>query len=199
MNMRMKKYLVWTIVFLFAAGPMARAQMRFGLKTGVNMANVSLTGPVGDNLALSNLTGFTAGPMIEATIPIIGLGLDAAVLYSQQGFKTKIDNVGETFKLNTLEVPVNLKWKLTLLKVIGVYGAVGPYLQFKLSENLVDQFEAKSFGTGMNLGVGAELLNHLQIGVNYQLGFTEDYRIPVHGTVEKAKTATWSVTAAYLF
>jgi hypothetical protein len=194
----MKKHVFLMVLFLLAGGAMLRAQVKFGLKTGVNLANVSLKGAPEENLASSNLTGFAVGPMFEATIPVIGLGLDAAVLYSQQGFKVE----RESYKLNTLEVPVNLKWKLTLLKLIGVYATAGPYLQFNLSEDVREQLKAKSFGTGLNLGAGVELLNHLQVGVNYQRGLTDDFdsitfQNVLHGL--KGKTSTWSVTAAYLF
>jgi hypothetical protein len=199
----MKKYVLlvifFMVFFLLAGGVMVRAQVKFGLKTGVNMANVSLDGPVAGNLALSNLTGFKAGPMLEVAIPVIGMGLDAAVLYAQQGFKQPTATGKESYRLNTLEMPVNLKWKLTLLKLIGVYGTAGPYLQFKLSENLTNQFKAKTFGAGLNLGAGVELLGHLQVGANYQWGLTENYGSVSGVSSLKGKTSTWSVTAAYLF
>jgi hypothetical protein len=191
----MKKYLFLVMAFLLAGAMTASAQFKFGVKAGVNMANVSLEGDVGDNFALSNLTGFKAGPMIEAIIPVLGLGFDAAVLYSQQGMKIKEDEIRKTYKLNALEVPVNLKWK----GLFGIYGAVGPYVQFKLSENLEDQFKAKSFGAGLNFGAGIELLKLLQVGANYQLGLTDDYSNFANRPFLKGRTATWSVTAALLF
>ncbi|MDR0541130.1 MAG: porin family protein [Dysgonamonadaceae bacterium] len=208
----MKKSVVFIVLFLFIAGISAQAQLKFGLKAGVNLANASLKGNVLDNLKTENLTGFQVGPMLNVTIPIFGLGFDAAVLYSQDGFKYKSasEAAGEiyrTYKLNTLEVPVNLKYKLTLFKLIGAYATAGPYINFKLSDNLKTQFEDKTFGAGLNFGVGIELLNHLQIGVNYRNGLTDDYsKIKVAyllpsletGKLE-GKTTTWSVTAAYLF
>jgi hypothetical protein len=198
----MKKSTVLMIVFLLMAGISANAQLKFGLKTGVNLANVSIDGPLTDNLATSNLTGFMVGPMLEATVPVVGLGLDLAVLYSQQGFKFSDGGLEKTYKSNTLEVPVNLKWKLVFFKLIGVYGTAGPYVSFRLSDSLKDQFKSQSFGTGLNFGAGVEVLRHLQVGVNYQKGLTDDFSSL--GTIQawtdkKGKTSTWSVTAAYLF
>ena len=33
------------------------------------------------------MTGYHIGPMIEAMIPVTGLGIDVAVLYSQKGLE----------------------------------------------------------------------------------------------------------------
>lgn len=41
-----------------------------------------------DVLKADNVTGFQVGPMIETTLPLVGVGIDAAVLYSQKGLET---------------------------------------------------------------------------------------------------------------
>ena len=46
-----------------------------------------------------NATGFFIGPMAEFTLPIVGLGIDGAVMFSQRG-------KGETNEQG-FEVPVN--------------------------------------------------------------------------------------------
>jgi hypothetical protein len=139
--------------------------------------------------------------MVEFIVPIIGIGFDAAVLYSQDGFK---DPLGTSYKNNNLLVPVNLKYKLSLAGLIGAYAAVGPYAQFKLSsDNLGEDAKAKSFGAGLNFGIGAELLSHLQVGVNYQLGLTDNYgEATILGAATEAiggKSKGWVISAAYLF
>jgi hypothetical protein len=202
--MNMKKYLIIAVLVLLTGVTGAQAQLKFGLKAGVNLANASLKGDVLDNLKSENLTGFQVGPMLEFQIPIIGIGIDAAALYSQEGFKLVNDNLTETFKLNTIEVPVNLKYKLSIVNLLGVYAAVGPYAAFNLSNNLKEQAKSRSFGAGMNFGLGVELLKHLQVGVNYRLGMTDDFseiQLDNLGNYAdlKAKTKTWSVTATYLF
>jgi opacity protein-like surface antigen len=185
------------LLFLPVGGISVQAQLKFGIKAGINLENASLKGDVLDNLDSNNFTGFQVGPMLEFTIPVIGLGLDVAALYSQQGMKVS----GEDIQLNNLEVPVNLKYKLSFFKLLGVYGTAGPYINFKLSDSLQDQFEAKSFGAGLNFGAGVELLRHLQVGVNYRMGLTDDYQSieNIAGNLSKWKTETWSITAAYLF
>ena len=48
-----------------------------------------------------------------------------------------------------------------------------------------------------NVGAGLKLLNHLQVGANYNipLGNTAD----IEGTNASYKTKTWQVSVAYIF
>lgn len=60
----------------------AQAQLiKFGVKGGVNLSKLKFEG------MKDNSTGFFFGPMAEITIPVIGLGVDGALLYSQKGDK----------------------------------------------------------------------------------------------------------------
>ena len=78
----MKKVL--SIVFLVAAmlfAANANAQIKFGLKGGLNVTSMSFSEEVFD---ASNKTGFFVGPMVKVTVPIVGLSFDAAALYDQK-------------------------------------------------------------------------------------------------------------------
>ena len=57
----------------------AQAQIHFGVKGGLNLSKASFSN-VGDNFKKDNFTGFFIGPMAEFNIPIVGLGVDAALL-----------------------------------------------------------------------------------------------------------------------
>ncbi|MDR1121124.1 MAG: PorT family protein [Dysgonamonadaceae bacterium] len=197
----MKKNGFLFLLLLLIAGTSAQAQLKFGVKAGVNLSSVSLSGDGSDNIDVKNLTGFQAGPSLELMIPIINFGIDAALLYSQQGFKIK--DITEDFKTHNLEIPVNLKYKISALDIIGVYLAAGPYANFKLSDDLFGQAKSKTFGAGLNFGLGVELLGHLQAGASYKLGLTDDYsEISVPGAVHQVLKGTqkgWTVSAAYFF
>ena len=204
----MKKYFVFIVVFFLIGGMSVQAQFKFGIKAGVNLSSISLNGldeRLLDNIKTENLTGFQVGPMVEGMFTMIGF--DLSVLYSQHGFKLPINIDGtnvsltEEYKMNTLQIPVNLKFKMPLVpKLLKAYGAVGPYVNLNLDKKLKDQIETKGFGAGLNFGLGAELLSHLQVGVNYQLGLTDDYNSFkfVVGDL-KGKPRMWSITATYLF
>ncbi len=201
----MKKYFLLTfIVALFVALP-TQAQLKFGLKAGVNLSDVDF-GDVPSSVDPSNYTGFQVGPILEFTVPIIGIGMDAALLYSQTGFKMN-DNA---YKNGSILIPVNLKYKLSLMNLVGAYAAAGPYIDFNVYDNLDDysqSFKTESFGAGLNFGIGAELLGKLQIGVNYQLGLTDNFKnfdTSVWGLGGTAidinsKPRVWSITAALFF
>lgn len=68
-----------------------------------------------------NSTGFFFGPMAEITIPVIGLGVDGALLYSQKGDKME----GLDMKQSGLDIPVNLKYSIGLGSMLGIYVAAG--------------------------------------------------------------------------
>ena len=209
----MKKNSLLIVVLLLFSGMAAQAQLRFGVRAGVNLSQITyksgldLSGLYNSNI--KNATGFQIGFLTECTLPVIGLGFDAAVLYSEEGFQnreytyplTAMLQKQQTYKVGILEIPVNLKHKITLGKIAGIYGTVGPYVSFKLSDNLQTQYYDKSFGAGLNVGLGVELLNHLQLGIIYKLGLTDNYASLDLLNLEnvRAKQRTWTISAAYLF
>lgn len=195
----MKKFvgIILLAVMALVAVP-AKSQIRFGVKGGLNISTVHLNK---DIVGKDNVTGFNIGPMLEFMIPVSGVGLDAAILYSQKGIGLKD---GKDIKNDYIDVPVNLKWKFGL-PIIKGYVAAGPYVGFRVGGDkfwdipgsVKDQFEAKNFNAGINLGAGIELIKHLQVGFNYALGLTDDYSATKLDL--KAKNRGWSITAAILF
>lgn len=193
--------LVLIILMAFIAVP-AKSQLKFGVKGGLNISSVHLNS---DILKADNVTGFQIGPMIETTISLIGVGLDAAILYSQKGMDVKSETGTSTnVKTDYIDVPVNLKWKFGL-PIIKGYLAAGPYIGFRVGGDkfweipgsVVGQVKAKNFSAGLNFGAGVELISHLQVGINYGLGLTDNYSAEKYDL--NAKNRGWSVTAAILF
>ena len=193
--------LVLIILMAFIAVP-AKSQLKIGVKGGLNISSVHLNS---DILKADNVTGFQIGPMIETTIPLIGVGLDAAILYSQKGMDVKSETGTSTnVKTDYIDVPVNLKWKFGL-PIIKGYLAAGPYIGFRVGGDkfweipgsVVGQVKAKNFSAGLNFGAGVELISHLQVGINYGLGLTDNYSAEKYDL--NAKNRGWSVTAAILF
>lgn len=184
---------------LFLSVP-AQAQIKFGVKGGVNISRVHFNK---DIKSPSNVTGFQIGPMIETTVPLLGIGIDLALLYSQRGMKI----LGEEIKTDYMEIPLNLKWKSSL-PLVKPFLAIGPYMGFRIGgdkrwEFANDQITTKNFAAGLNFGGGVEMLNHLQIGLNYGLGLSDNYtyRPITAGEADRStgKNRGWSITAAILF
>lgn len=179
------------IMCLIIAIP-AQAQLRFGLKGGVDMSKV--TTEVGDNA-----TGFFVGPMLEATIPLIGLGVDVAALYSQSGVKFEGT---EADKIKSIEVPVNLKWTVGLGSTFGVFAAVGPQFGFNLDNGVDAVLQSKKCAVSVNVGAGLKLLRHFQLGVNYNIGaskMTAKYADDPDNIIPNFRKNSWQVSLAYMF
>ena len=107
--------------------------------------------------------------------------------------------------LKTIEIPVNLKWTFGLGSTFGAYIAAGPQFGFNVGSGLFnigsETFDMKKSYTTFNVGAGVKLIQHLQIGLNYNFSINkvakaviEDYE----GTVDMKKN-TWQVSLAYMF
>ena len=77
------------IVALIASVATAQAQFRFGVKAGVAINELKFNESAFNS---GNRAGFTGGVMAEFTVPVIGVGCDASVMYARRSFETVTDN-----------------------------------------------------------------------------------------------------------
>ena len=193
----MKKVLslLMVLVALMMATPSQAQLIKFGVKGGMNFAEFD-TDVKSWNEVLDRSTGYFIGPMAEVTLPIVGLGLDGALLYSQRG-------KGEA-KQQGIEIPVNLKWTIGLGSLFGIYLAAGPdfYYNFE-KDDYYALLKTKKSQVAVNLGAGIKLLKKLQVGVNYQMPLSDSYYYVdkvVDGNQEGGvRTKCWQVSLAYIF
>ncbi len=164
----------------------AQAQLQWGVKGGLNLSKLD------SNFrgVKDNTTGFFIGPMAEATIPLIGLGIDASLLYSQRG-------EGE-YKQQGLDIPINLKYTIGLGSMFGVFIAAGPDFYFNFKDIDIAELEAKKKLVSLNVGAGVKLIQHLQIGVNYNIPLGDSFKLRNVGDVD-SKYRTWQISLAYMF
>lgn len=198
----MRRFTYITIVFaaLLFATP-AKAQFDWGIKGGVNLGSSGLAifKDKGQAFNKESYTGFFIGPKAEVRIPAIGLGLEAAAMYSQQGMAL---TEKDTYKQNSIQIPLNLKYTLGLGNVANIFVAVGPEFGFNVGhtqmqlENIVLNdgnetgnavFEFKKSMLSFNMGVGATLLKHVQLGLNYHFpwGTVGEFKMPKLNTVKE--------------
>ena len=196
----MKKIFVFFLIAVCIGMAMpAQAQIHFGVKGGVNLSKASLSN-VGDNFKKDNFTGFFIGPMAEFNIPIVGLGVDASLLFAQRGVKVSSGNDEYTIKQNGLDIPVNLKYNIGLGSLLGIYIAAGPDFYFDFAGNKTIEgakTDKKKAEVGINVGAGVKLMNHLQVGANYNIPLSDTAKF--EGTDASYKTKTWQVSVAYIF
>lgn len=201
------------LVLLFAAVALSmpsQAQVKFGLKGGLNLTSISASGTLSDNL--KNKEGFFVGPTIKIGLPVTGLSLDASALYDQRSAKVEIDNASETIKSQSLQIPVNIRYGVGLGSVANLFAFAGPQFGFNLGDKnkkILDQltnWTLRSSNISANVGVGATVLNHLQLTVNYNFALGKTGEIEVWDAAKKTwnavtdgKTSAWQISAAYFF
>ena len=181
----------------------AQAQLHFGVKGGLNLSKASFS-DVKENFKKDNFTGFFIGPMAEFNIPVVGLGIDASLLFAQRGIKISDGGEEATVKQNGLDIPVNLKYNIGLGSLFGIYIAAGPDFYFDISKDKsvanIAEAKKKRAQVGINVGAGVKLLGHLQIGANYNIPLGDSFSLEAVGhALGGAKTKTWQVSAAYIF
>ena len=139
---------VIAVCCMFMAMPAQAQLLKWGVKGGVNMTKIDWDGGYKGNK--DNSTGFFIGPMAEFTIPIVGLGVDGALLFSQRG-KDEVKQTG-------LEVPVNLKYTIGLGSLAGIYLAAGVKLLKHLQVGVTYQLPMGDSFTWKNAGdaIGAK-------------------------------------------
>ena len=182
MNMKKVFSVLMVAVALMMAAPAQAQLIKFGVKGGLNMTKLDAEG-----LKSDNSTGFFIGPMAEFTLPIVGLGIDGAVMFSQRG--------KDEFKQQGLEIPVNLKFSFGLGSMLGAYLAAGPDFFYNFKDLKVEGGEAKKAQVALNLGAGVKLLRKLQVGLNYQIPMGNSFEIE---NVD-VKNKTWQASLAYMF
>ena len=210
----MKKVL--SIVFLVAAmlfAANANAQIKFGLKGGLNVTSMSFSEEVFD---ASNKTGFFVGPMLKVTVPIVGLSFDAAALYDQKEADVKYAAEGELGKVNvkqqSINIPVNVRYGFGLSSLANIFLFAGPQWginvgnkNFKWNES--SSYSLKKSNFSVNVGAGVTLLNHLQVSANYNIACGKSADASLSKALDAAANAgkdkshnnSWQIALGYWF
>ena len=193
------RIIVLAIVAMIIALP-ASAQFRFGIKAGVALNSLHFSSDYLENLNSDNRAGFTGGLMAEYTLPVIGLGLDASLMYVHRSAEEAVDTddaEGEVSfaKRDYIEIPINVKYKFSIpaiSSIVAPYVFTGPSIAFLVSDSK-DIYKKCDFA--WNVGAGVELVRHLQVSASYGFVITK----LVAERDANVKNRYWTLTAAYLF
>lgn len=208
-----KKVLIVAIAAL-AFTATAGAQVRFGVKVGMNVNKLHW-----DNIPATldnnkNGCGFTGGLMTEIGIPLGGLAVDASFMYTHMSAKSELDIFADNGSMahsidmspakNFLEIPIHLKYKFgfpVIGQVFSPFIFTGPDFAFNFSGDN-NYFKTKSVQYAWDFGIGFEIVTHLQLQAGYSLGINNIVDAANLGIVSdniKIKNNYWTITAAYLF
>lgn len=206
--MKTNKLFLTSFILFMVSVTAINAQLRFGVRGEVGLNKPSFSEDV---IKVENLNSFRIGPTAEFGIPLVGLAVEGSLLYENSKMNVNDGESSEQKITNHyLDIPINLKYKMGFILPIKAYLAAGPYGRFHLAGDDVkigdvsEAVKAKSFEAGINLGVGAEILSRLAVGVNYGFILTDNY-----GTNKpewkdalnafNGKKGTWSLTASVYF
>lgn len=193
----------------------------FGLKAGLNLANMRLEDD-GDNLDETKMNpGFHFGPTMNLPINET-FSFETAILLSTKGFRlhekeTFLDQTYESkliLNIYYLDIPLTMKARINLGS-IKVYGIFGPYIgiglsgkskaEFLINGKVEDSYEEEiKFGSdediqrldfGLSLGAGVEF-NSIQVGLNYGLGLAN---LVVDDESIKVNNRVLSISVGYNF
>jgi hypothetical protein len=198
----------------------------FGIRAGVNFANI--TGRYANDSKMKNdlITGFNVG--VNAELPIAPtFFIQPGVLFTTRGAKmekTSSRTYDEITHLSYVEIPVNFVYK-PLLGTGRLIAGFGPYVDFgvggkikyegtgapgdvdvkfqnEVSSSDNNDFKYyRSFGAGANVLFGYEFANKLSFQLNAQLGLTDinpKYE-GVSDTDAKANHTGFGISAGYRF
>ncbi len=192
------------------------AQIKFGIKGGMNYSAASLD----NSLDVTDKPGFFVGPTIKLGLPLIGLGIDASVLYEQNNFEAECPDLdggliySTDFKHQLISIPVNLRYDSSIIPGIGIFAYAGPQIGFNIGDKYFQTnyslWEAKDIEMSVNVGLGVTFLKRLQIsaGYNFICGKSANMTInkmwadsnpEIYKVVGKGRANSWQIGIGYYF
>ncbi|MFI3239779.1 MAG: outer membrane beta-barrel protein [Bacteroidales bacterium] len=202
----MNKLKATILVLIILAVPMAAsAQFSMGIRAGMAIDNLKLNE---DAFKADNTLGFVGGIMAELIMPVVGVGVDAALLYRYSGSTIEdVDNEIVNGGSNSyLDVPIHLKWKMSIPAVNNILAPMiftGPCFSVLLSE-AENAWKSKTFDTSWDIGAGVELFSKLQVSVAYSLALSNALDLndtefaDLYSDID-LKNNFWTINLAYIF
>lgn len=198
------------LTVLFSIPAHADEPLKIGVKAGLNVSDFHFNSEVFDK---SNQTGWFIGPTVKFTLPIVGLGMDASVLYDYRSAKLNYATVEQTVKQQQLSIPVNLRYSIGLGGTANIFFFGGPQIAFNVGDkdyqwNKSSNYALKNSNFSVNLGFGVTALRHLQVSANYNIacGNTADvtWKTATDAATsifhkKSSRNSSWQLGIAYFF
>ena len=204
MKQRSRSLFPLNIILLLVAFTFAfecHSQLRYGFRFGGDFAAARLKN-AGD-FSLVNRSGFEGGLVLEYQFPKCGFAPEIAVVYARHNTRLReSDDAPFSFGRNFIDVPLRLKYKFWLRSfhdLIGPMLYAGPVFSFKLDNKNTQPLDSKTFQPGMDVGVGFDVVNFIQITGGYRFGLTNSVK-DFNGYPDACLRANgWTVAATLLF
>ncbi|MCX6834865.1 MAG: porin family protein [candidate division Zixibacteria bacterium] len=203
------------VSLLLVATVTAESKLKFGIKAGAVMANMSGDGwdviEEMDSVTIEkkSLMGVAGGLFVEFPLGTSGVSLQPELLYVAKGGKgeTTLDDVTFTRKLKNdyIEVPVLVKYNFTSAGKASPFMFVGPVAAFNIASKVQDKnppddpsygdFDienAKSLDFGLTIGGGLGLAmgssGKLTFDLRYTVGLGDAFKDVAEADFDENKT-----------
>lgn len=198
--------LILALSFLGIALP-SIAQVQLGVVGGLNVSKLSYDN-LPSNLKSNNRCGWYIGPKLEAQVPIVGLGFDIALEYSQRRM-SGYDNTNFNYTVSknycSIEIPINVRYSIGLSSLAQIYASTGPQFGFNVgyktwSWSDTEQYKLKKANVTWNVAIGTKLLKHVEAQVGYNFALSKFAKQTIGASTDgNIKAGSWQVQLAYLF
>ena len=193
----MRKFIL--ILIVLTALP-AAAQVRLGVRGGMTVGEKRFDRDIIDS---DNRVGYTGGLLIDLNIPVVGLGVEASVMYTHRN--NCLTDHNNVFKRHYIDIPVYARYKLSLPGISKVFEPLvftGPSFSVLFNENGPSNYDNSKTYLSWDVGLGADLFRHLRLTGTYGLGISralEYIDSEYTGDKVNGRDRYWTLSAACLF
>ena len=199
-----KSFLLTLLAVFLPLTVSADFPLKLGIRGGMNVTNVSVDK---EALSVGSGNGFFVGPIIHLRLPLIGLGVETAVLYDQR--KVNVTEPETDLLIKTVSVPLHLRFDFFSNWPVSCFVFAGPQFGFNLNdkEKVLDtarEWRVKDSTMSVDIGAGVTFLQRTQLSVNYNFTSGKTADVTFEGVREQlksfdAKTNTWQIALTLYF
>ena len=193
----MKKLILILIVLVSLP---AAGQVRLGVRGGLTVGELRFDRDVIDS---DNRVGYTGGLLLDVGIPVVGLGIEASLMYTHRD--NHLTDGTTVYKRHYLDIPVYARYRLELpaaKRLIAPYVFTGPSFSVLFGEETPTDLDNSRTYLSWDVGGGVDLFNHLRLSATYGLGISKAMSYinrEYNGDKVAGKDRYWTLSAAYLF
>jgi len=164
----MRKFflLLTTVIFIFSKSTIAQStnkqKVSFGIKSGVNVSRLDLSGNSADLVTSNFRTGFVAGAFVHIPIKKFPISIQPEFLYSSMGgdLSTELKEK-KNFRFNYFSIPVLIKYQFSK-KFVAFAGPQLDAILYAEESNKLGEFDIT--------GSVEEIDAHITGGLEYWIG-----------------------------
>jgi len=155
--------------------------------------------------------GWYVGITGKATIPVVGLGIDGGLLYSQEGVDPGIEDCKAELA-HFISIPIHLRYDLAIWgveEIVVPFAMIGPQFNYAMNDIKFKDFEGqgvdgivkKANSWRLDLGLGCILFEHLQLHYSYGIPLGEAIQVDEenHSAEINYKLGTHRLGLVYYF